>query len=389
MSISIKCNISLSKKLRALIKNNTKFYMKSGTLVNGVGEGTISFEVENAPISSDFFDKETSIMIVPLEIDNKVINSERVQEDSHNSRISNIFSSGENIDEVDNSILNKIGAIKVPNNKIERASAIKPKQQIEEETPDVFKVTQKPEAKKYITELNQLLKAVELAQNKKPSKSEDDINKIQNPRLRAVAMEEKERAEAIDYPAFIVNISCATLTINDLGINLPLNTPYNLNNLSAKKIANSRELGAMLRSNMIKFIRPDEVQLYMDKVINEQDKYGLEVYDNHSQAEAAIERGVESKSHMYTKKAQETQLSLEDLEGPTEEERILRSLSPRGSQSMQLEQYDEQEIQQEDEVIRTSHKISNPRLKQKDITSDSSENSKGIKSIRRSGISFS
>jgi len=385
MSISIKCNISLSKKLRALIKNNTKFYMKSGTLVNGVGEGVISFETDNEQISNDFFDKETSVMIVPLEID--APRQER-QENINDSGISNLFMAGENIEEIDDPILKKIAAVKAPNNRIERASAVKPKQQIEKETPEVFKVTQKPEAKKNITELNQLLKAVELAQDKKPNISDVDISKIQNPRLKAVAMEEKERSEAIDYSAFIVNISCATLTINDLGINLPLNTPYNLNNLSAKKIANSRELGAMLRSNMIKFIRPDEVQMYMDKVVNEQDKYGLEVYDNHRQAEAAIERNGDSRSHMSTKtvKAQETQLSLSDLEGPTEEEQILKSLGPRRGQENQSEDANEDAI--DEGVIITSHKINNPRMKQKDITSDPIENSKGIKSIRRSGISY-
>lgn len=383
MSISIKCNISLSKKLRALIKNNTKFYMKSGTLVNGVGEGIISFETDNEQISNDFFDKETSVMIVPLEIDTP--RQER-QENINDSGISNLFMAGENIEEIDDPILKKIAAVKAPNNRIERSSAVKPKQQIERETPEVFKVTQKPEAKKYITELNQLLKAVELAQNKKSNKSDVDISKIQNPRLRAVAMEEKERSEAIDYSAFIVNISCATLTINDLGINLALNIPYNLNNLSAKKIANSRELGAMLRSNMIKFIRPDEVQIYMDKVVNEQDKYGLEVYDNHRQAEAAIESNGDSRSHMSTRtvRAQETQLSLSDLEGPTEEEKILKSLAPR--RENQYEDVNEDDM--DEGIIITSHKINNPRMKQKDITSDPTENSKGIKSIRRSGISY-
>jgi hypothetical protein len=54
MIISVKCNISLSKKLRALSKRNTKFCMNTNTLINGVGDGTITFEVDD---NSDLYIK--------------------------------------------------------------------------------------------------------------------------------------------------------------------------------------------------------------------------------------------------------------------------------------------------------------------------------------------
>lgn len=382
MIISVKCNISLSKKLRALSKKNTKFYMNTKTLINGVGEGTITFEADDNSDFSDLLNKETSIIIVPIDTVDQVNTTQQEQsEQSDNpddSRVANLFMTGANIEESDSPIIQKIAAVKPPNNKTERAYSVKPKEQIEREVPVVFKESQKPAVKRYITELSQLLEAVKCAENKK---SNIDISKIQNPRLRAVAMEEKEKAEAIDFPAFIVNTSCATLSINDLGINLALNIPYNLNNISAKKIANSRDLGAMLRANMIKFIRPDEVQSYMNQVVNEQDKYGLEVYDNRRQAEAAIGEIGESKSHM-SRVSQETELSVDDLEGPTEEEKILRSLPPRRESS---------EESDSDTVV-TSHGLNSRQnrldVRSREVPATSVQNSKGIKSIRKSGVSY-
>lgn len=383
MIISVKCNISLSKKLRALSKKNTKFCMNTNTLINGVGDGTITFEVDDNSDLSELLNKETSIIIVPTETVSRFSQGQSDNTDNtdntYDSRVSNLFMNGANIEENDSPLIQKIAAVKPPNNKAERAYSVKPKEQIENEVPTVFKESQKPAAKKYITELNQLLEAVKSAENKK---SNIDIGKIQNPRLRAVAMEEKEKAEAIDYPAFIVNTSCATLSINDLGINLALNIPYNLNNISAKKIANSKDLGAMFRAKMIKFIRPDEVQSYMNQVVNEQDKYGLEVYDNRRQAEAAIGEMGESKAHM-SRVSQETELSLNDLEGPTEEEKILRSLPPRRESR---EQYDN------NDTVVTSHGLNSRSnrldVRSREVPSTSVENSKGIKSIRKSGVSY-
>ena len=380
MIISVKCNISLSKKLRALSKRNTKFYMNTKTLINGVGEGTITFEADDNSDLSDLLNKETSIIIVPTEtVDQTQAPQQQEQSDNtDDSRVANLFMNGANIEENDSPIIQKMAAVKPPNNKAERAYSVKPKEQIEREVPAAFKESQKPAAKKYITELSQLLEAVKCAENKK---SNIDISKIQNPRLKAVAMEEKEKAEAIDFPAFIVNTSCATLSINDLGINLALNIPYNLNNISAKKIANSRDLGAMLRANMIKFIRPDEVQSYMNQVVNEQDKYGLEVYDNRRQAEAAIGEIGESKSHM-SRVSQETELSVDDLEGPTEEEKILRSLPPRRESSEESD----------NDTVVTSHGLNSRQnrldVRSREVPATSVQNSKGIKSIRKSGVSY-
>jgi len=273
---------------------------------------------------------------------------------------------------------------------MERAGAIKSQNQVIQETPEPFKITQKPEVKKYITSINQLLEAIKLAENKT---SDVDINAIKNPRLKAVAMEEKEKAEAIDYPAFVVNHSCASLTINDLGISLMLNIPYNLNNISAKRLANSKDLIAMFRSNMIKLISPDEIQEYMNKVATEQESFGLDVYSNHKEAEAAIENEFEKVSFSTSSKisrksvpmAEEQELSMNDLEGDTEEEKILKTIS--SGRPLIQSNLDENN---ENEVIVTSHRINNgSRLNERrDITAKSIENNKGIKTIRRSGIEF-
>jgi hypothetical protein len=136
----------------------------------------------------------------------------------------------------------------------------------------------------------------------------------------------------------------------------------------------------MIRANMVKFIRPDEVQSYMKKVINEQDKYGLEVYDNRRQAEAAIGEIGESKSHM-SRISQETELSFDDLEGPTEEEKILRSLPPRRESG-----------EEDNDTVVTSHGLNSRSnrldVRSREVPATSVQNSKGIKSIRKSGVSF-
>jgi hypothetical protein len=373
MNITVKCNVSLSKKIRALSKNNTKCTLVTGTLENGVGEGELSISVDDDANMGDIFNKETSIMIVPISYTEGAFLSVNTEE---TKPVSNLFMNGANIEDDENPVIKKIGATRPPENKRQNSTSVKSKTQIQKETPVQFKETQIPEAKKYITNMTQLLEAIHLAENKK---SDVDITKIQNPRLKAVAMEEKEKAEAIDYPAFVVNHSRAALTINDLGISLSLNIPYNLNNVSAKRLANSKELLSLFRANLIKFVSPDEVQAYRNKVV-EQESYGLDVYDNRDQAKAAIGEMSESKTHMV-KISEENDLSLKDLEGDTEEEKILKSLPPR----KQVEEQDE-----DGNIVVTSHRYNDgSRLRQqRDITADSVENSKGAKSIRRSGIQF-
>jgi len=392
MNISIKCNVSLSKKLRALI-NKQKFSISANNLINGIGTGVLNISVDDNADLSDLFNKETSIMFIPIEIIDQTMKTTQEDESANNvdnRSVSNLFMNNANVEEDDSTIIKKIGAVKPPNNKMERAGAIKSQNQVIQETPEPFKITQKPEVKKYITSINQLLEAIKLAENKT---SDVDINAIKNPRLKAVAMEEKEKAEAIDYPAFVVNHSCASLTINDLGISLMLNIPYNLNNISAKRLANSKDLIAMFRSNMIKLISPDEIQEYMNKVATEQESFGLDVYSNHKEAEAAIENEFEKVSFSTSSKisrksvpmAEEQELSMNDLEGDTEEEKILKTIS--SGRPLIQSNLDENN---ENEVIVTSHRINNgSRLNERrDITAKSIENNKGIKTIRRSGIEF-
>ena len=101
-------------------------------------------------------------------------------------------------------------------------------------------------------------------------------------------MEDMERAGSIDKAAYIVNDKVGSLMINDIEISLPLNVPYSLGNVSAKRIASSKDLLGLIKSGYIKFISPDEVEVYVNKNMSKDGVVvpDLKVFDDHRQAEA-------------------------------------------------------------------------------------------------------
>ena len=136
----------------------------------------------------------------------------------------------------------------------------------------------------------------------------------------AIRREEKEKAEAIDIPAYIVNDKYAVLTINDLGISLYLNMPYDLSNISARRIAASNELKGLLKSGIVKFISPTQKEEYIEKISlgGVVKGEGLQVYDSPEKAEEAI-----ASTLVSVDKQASFDISEKDIEAPTEEESII------------------------------------------------------------------
>src|ERR1035437_4599305 len=66
MTYSIKCTISLSKKLRFVLGENTKLHLSTIQLNNGVGQAYLIIDSDIDP--DILLNSETSIMITPIEI---------------------------------------------------------------------------------------------------------------------------------------------------------------------------------------------------------------------------------------------------------------------------------------------------------------------------------
>ena len=289
MDIIIGCQISLSKKLRALIGNSeTNITMVSDTLKDGKGRANIMLSLDNLSKKDveELVGKETSIMFTPDDVkDNIAAGSESV---------ANIFSSGANNGKRD--AISRIAATTAPE-RGEQGYAIKSREEVEEETPAPFAATKNQGFQKFVRNFDQLLEISRKAATKEYDGDMESIKQIKDKKQRdrkmAIAMEEQQRAEAIDIPVFIVNDKYASLTINDLGINLVLNVPFNLANISAKRILASKELELSIKTNKIKIISPDEVKNYVRKV--EEAEPSVEVFGGASgsarRAAEAIEEG--------------------------------------------------------------------------------------------------
>jgi hypothetical protein len=254
MNINIECEISLSKKLRAILKDGGgTLTLTASSLSNGLGSALLVLSNDDLDINSvkQSLRNETSIQLTPthFEID-------RPTGHSH----ANIFSSSQSESKpMNRTVIDRLAATKAPE-KGRQAHSIKIKEEIE--TPEVFQEYKEPEFQKWVSNFQELMMAVKAASGKE---SEIDVESIQNPRQKALAMEMKEQAEAIDMPAYIVNDVCQSITLNDMNISLKLNSPFNLNNISAKRIADSSDLKAMINQGLLKFISPEQAVTYISK----------------------------------------------------------------------------------------------------------------------------
>jgi hypothetical protein len=269
VSITINCKISLSKKLRALLGKEGTINLSTSNLTDGRGLGKLSLMTEeelNTDISSM---PETAIMITPIDIADEMPDISNTQ----SSIFSTIAPKGK-----EDKITRKIAAVNAPE-KEEIHKAI-----VEEvEIPDVFKVSE--ECKNWIDDMENLLEIVNLAKQKQSKINPEEAT---NTREKALLIEEREREEAIGIPAWIVCDTIGSLSINDLGISLTYNVPFNLGNVSARRIAISRDLRSLLNQGYIKFISPAERQVYLNKAVEAAEHPGLEVFSHHDEAEASI-----------------------------------------------------------------------------------------------------
>jgi len=312
-NIAIVCKISLSKKLRALLGKDGSITLMASDLVNGIGNGRLSISSDTISASKIDISKmaETSIMLTPVEITDEMP-EERVQ--------SAIFTSvpGKGRRE---RVVSKIAAVNAPE-KEEVPGAIVPIEEVE--TPEVFAETKDPECKKWISNMQELAEAVASAASQK--KSTIDLNQAADERERAVLLEMREKEEAIDASAWIVNNKAGMLTINDLGISLPLNSPFDLSNISARRIICSKDFKALVKSGFIKFLTPKERdQLVMGlEHDRENESHGLTVFDDHDEAMGAMSGG---KENPIISEENMMEVSEADVGRPTEEESTILNLT--------------------------------------------------------------
>ncbi len=276
MDISLKCNVSLSKKLRSIMgDNNGRLVLIAENIKNGVGECSLMISGENLDLNAaqQSIDKETSIQFTPISVKNEIPSG---------SVVSNIFSTNNAPQTGYRTSVDRLAAT-VPPEKNQVPHAIKIQEEIQ--TPHEFKQVEDPEFRKFVSNITELMAEVAVAKNKI-----SDINpdSIEDPRKRAIAIEMKEQAESIDVAAYVVNDTCGSIRLNDIDLSLGLNMPVDLSRISAKRLAASNDLKEMVGSKLVKFIRPDEVQLYRSKAAEGIEKPGLETYSTIDDAENAI-----------------------------------------------------------------------------------------------------
>jgi len=278
MNITLNCKISLSKKLRALLGKGGTLLLQTSELNDGKGDGRLSL-ISDSGLDitklTDDLKTETSIMLTPVDVADNVPNAK-------SSMHASIFTTASNLNEQTEPVVRKIAAVTPPEKGREGRAFVE-----RTEVPKAFSEMANPECKKWVGDMSELIAAINVARSKK---STIDINEAQSDRERAILLEMKEKEEAIDVPAWIVNEAAGQMTINDLNISLPLNSPFDLSNVSAKRIAASKDLRGLLKAGLVKFISPSEVGSYLTD--NEEETAGgLEVFDRHEDAEASITLG--------------------------------------------------------------------------------------------------
>ncbi|GAG78178.1 unnamed protein product, partial [marine sediment metagenome] len=138
---------------------------------------------------------------------------------------------------------------------------------------------------------------------------------------KALLFEMKEKEEAIDIPAWIVNDKVGVLTINDLNITLQINAPYDLSNISARRVLMSRDLRGLLKSGYVRFVAPAETIQYAGP---EELIPGLEVFDSPDEAEANMSNSVSQNPLIDEQNSLE--ITENDVDNLTEEEAMVETL---------------------------------------------------------------
>lgn len=288
MDVSFECKVSLSKKIRKIIGNSSsRIVIIADNIDKGVGDASMMLSVIDGFIDMESAKKmigeETSVQLTPLSLKDEVPSNDTVSAIYATKMTKSTSGKKTPVD--------KIAATRPPE-KNEVAHAIKEKSEIE--TPESFKIHDDSEFKSFVSNFSELMNAINVAKKKD---SGIVLDEIEDARERALAYEEKESLESIDQHAYVVNDKYGSIGISDLGITLPLNVPYDLSRVSAKRLSSSYDLRNMIESNMIKIITPSEIGEYIEKATEPAYQDGLEVYSDSREAEEAI--ASDGKSSQY------------------------------------------------------------------------------------------
>jgi hypothetical protein len=337
MNITIKCKVSLSKKLRKLVGKDGRITLVTSDLSGGIGEGKLMLYSDDSNFNGEVsIDKaETSIMITPEAIE------EAMPSPSVNgvgSLFSSIPAKGE-----EEKLVRSIAAVHAPEQH-EVPVAITPKENI----VPINQVLNNEGYRRFASNIDELMGAVASAKSKEAA---IDVDSIVDPRKRALAKEDKERLEAIDLEAWVVNTKCGRLEIADLGITLMLYMPFDLSKISAKRISASKDLQAFIRNGWIKFLNPSDTQSWVQKAEASQKDYSIPVFDrDEAEANSASNGlGIDYRERVVagqygnrvatTSGQSATRNSMEiteaDLNMPTEEEAMIQNLIGGGVQPTQ------------------------------------------------------
>lgn len=310
MNLTINCKVSLSKRLRALLGKEGTITLVTSGLVDGKGMGSLSLNSDGTDIASVFDPEsmsETAIMITPVEATDEVPNNDT---EVHASIFSTNLKKGQ-----EGPVVKKIAAVSPPE-KGQEAKAIKEKASI----PDAFSQLDEHGCREFICDFEGLIEAVSIARQKQSTINLEDAK---DDREYAVLKEQKDKEEAIDVPAWIVNDKTAALTINDLDVNLLMNSPFDLGRIPARKIASSKDLKALLKSGYLKFVNPNEREHYISKATEAEKVPELEVFDNHIHAQAnmgnIIDTTINEENNLL--------ITENDIDNPTDEESMIMNLT--------------------------------------------------------------
>lgn len=303
---NIHCKAFLSKKLRDAIKNNSSIQITINNIENGSGrcDMVIDGQTDNSKLK-DLIGEETSLIFRVLNIESvlkssveeiigeeeNTVNPENQQENVLPSWFGKTQEENkqplpENIpDGIESFFINRDKNI--IEDKITKKIAVTEPPEIEDisnvfesdlENIEGLEAYSQPEFKKYVSNLNEFYDALEASKNKKSTINLDaykgDIRKM------AVMEEQKRMEESIGKPAYVVNKKYGTLRIEDLNLQLNLNSPIDLARMSANTLIDSKDLRSVLRSGLIEFVSPQEAtNIEMERLQEEERKNSADIED--------------------------------------------------------------------------------------------------------------
>jgi len=329
MSVTLACDVSLSKKLRALMGSSGSVVLSVDQMVGGKGQGILV--INGNEITEQFaLGDETSIMLTPTEV-KQTLDIKTVT--------GNIFT-----DTTPNKVAQHIATLEPPQPEQMKVRYQDVKVDQLEPPPTLSPVAEEPlvQTQKKPQPLNYVKNYNDLVTELKRAISAQDITPPDvsgmNERQRAVALEKYEAMTGIETPCYLVNDSCLSLVINDLGKTLSYNMPLDIRNISAKKLLLSKDLRGVINQKFAKFISPDQVPMYQEIARKNEEKayQSSDIFDSSEDAMAAVEaEGLRADGTVAGQTAPKMVLDrLEDIEAATEEEEMMRSLTGQMSQPM-------------------------------------------------------